>query len=464
LTNAPMSQMTPAAHFNVVLCHERGLEKRHVEDVVALFERHPGPVTVSSISKSVELKKAGPIGSLLWADTFAAIREVREVERVPAESFVYLLTKTANEHNWFATEDPENMRNGFGHLGDFTWTTSAPNSAIVSHYLLKGIFNTLVQDAGIEWLTLWHQKPRGCFFDFCEVKEDLSFKLRTADICGDCLSVFQSIGVPDSLLAQTVTIMETTRRQAINTGQFLSAEVSFSGWPFPVAITRHKAVQAANPLLRFMLLLDHFDSLVRYFYLAHEVVAGRTPAIEERPSLGWWVDQLAKSLKGERHFREIVSIAHQENVVALRNERRGHGWMASSEEAYRGEAENLERVLDQIEQELRPFLEKYRLVRPRQFRLQGGQWVIEGDHLVGSHILHPPFQLTLDSDPRSVGLVQENQVYLTDAKMEQFKVISPFIRYEHCPTCKHPRVLITDGGAQFIDVFMGHRVQLGGTC
>ena len=74
----------------------------------------------------------------------------------------------------------------------------------------------------------------------------MSFKLRTADICGDCLSVFQSIGIPDSLLAQTVAIMETTRRQAINTGQFLPAEVSFSGWPFPVAITRHKAVQATN--------------------------------------------------------------------------------------------------------------------------------------------------------------------------------------------------------------------------
>ncbi len=457
-----MTPRTPNAIFNVVLCFERGLEKRHVEDVVALFARHSGPLAVTSISKPVELKKSGPDASLLWVDTFAAIRGVRDSENIAAETFIYLLTKTENENNWFAVEDPDNMRNGFGHVGDFSWATSAPNSAVVSHYLLKGIFNTLVQEAGIEWISLWHRKPRGCFFDFCEVKSDLNFKLRTADICGDCLTVFQSIGIPDSLLAQTVTIMEATRRQALNTGQFLPPEVSFHGWPFPVAITRHKAVQATNPLLRFMLLLDHFDSLVRYFYLAHEVIAGRASAIEEKPSLGWWVDQLARSLKGERNFREVVSIAQQDKVVALRNEKRGHGWMAAHEEAYRAEAEKLELVLDKIEQEMRPFLEKYRLVLPRQFRLQDGQFIIEGEHLGGSHVLHPTFKSKLDSDPRSVGLTQENQVYLTDAKMEQFQMISPYIRYEHCPTCEHPRVLITDGGSQFIDVFMGHRVRLGG--
>lgn len=459
-----MSQMTPPAAFNVILCYERGLDKRDVEDVAVLFERHSGPVTVRIVSRPVELKKAGPDDSLLWQDTFAAIRGLRETEKAPTDAFLYLLTKTENENNWYAVQDPDHMRNGFGHVGDFSWITSASHPAIVSHYLLKSIYNALVQEAGIDWFTLWHQEPRGCFFDFCAEKSDLNFKLRTADICGDCLSVFQAIGIPDSLLAQSVMLMEATRRQAINTGQFLPAEVSFHGWPFPVAITRHKAVQAANPLHRFMLLLDHFDSLVRYFYLAHEVAAGRPPEVEDKPSLGWWVDQLAKSLKGEKHFRAVLAIAQEEKVVFLRNEKRGHGWMAASEEAYRGEAEKLERVLDQIEQELRPFLEKYRLVLPRQFRLQGGQWIVEGDHLVGSHVLHPTFKVNLDSDPRLVGLVQENQVYLTDAKMEQFKMMSPYIRYEHCPTCKHPRVLITDGGSQFIDVFMGHRVQLGGTC
>jgi hypothetical protein len=254
--------------------------------------------------------------------------------------------------------------------------------------------------------------------------------------------------------------MEASRRLAINTGQFLDHEASFNDWPFPVAITRHKVVQALNPLLRFMLLLDHFDSLVRYFYLAHEVEAGRRPVQVDRPSLGWWVDQLAISLQGQSHFRDVVRIAEQERVVNLRNERRGHGWMSADEESYREEADNLEKTLARIEEELRPFFEKHRLLIPRQIQLTDGTWIVDGDDLLGSHILHPPFRLEFKDDPRAVGLTGLNDVFLTDNRMQKFRRISPFIRSAFCPECRHPRVLITDGGHQFIDVLMGHRVEL----
>ncbi len=464
IENHTMKRKSQGTNFKVVLCFERGLDERDVRDVVTLFEWHPGPVSVSNISRPLELRKRGPKGTLLWADAFAAIQSLRESEGIPAESFVQLLTTTNNENNWYAATEEGHMRNGFCHLGDFKWATSAPSSAVAAHYLLTNLFDALVEEAGVPWLSLYHEVSRGCFYDFCEDKKEVAFKLRTADLCSDCLPRLQSIGIPNEFLSQTIRIMEAIRRQALNTKQFLPSEASFHAWPFPVAITRHKAVQATNQLLRFMLLLDHFDSLVRYFYIAHEVVEGRSPVIQERPSLGWWVNQLARSLRGADHFREVVAIAQQERVVSIRNERRGHGWMSASDDAYSGDAKNLERVLDEIEQELRPFLENYRLIVPRQFRLQEGSFVVEGDHLMGSNILHPPFKLQLDSDPRSVGLVQENQVYLTDSNMKRFHKIAPYIQYVLCPTCNHPRVLITNGGSQFIDVFMGHLVQLGGNC
>lgn len=199
---------------------------------------------------------------------------------------------------------------------------------------------------------------------------------------------------------------------------------------------------------------------MRYFYLAHEVDAGRQPGAVDKPSLGWWVDQLASSLKGEEHFREVVRIADQEKVVRLRNERRGHGWMSANEESYREEGDKLEKALTRIEEELRPFFEKHRLVIPRHIQLTEGTWFVDGDNLVGSHILHPAFRLEVKDDPRSVGLTSLNDVFLTDNRMKQFRPMFPFIRSAVCPECRHPRVLITDGGRQFIDVFMGHRVEL----
>lgn len=86
---------------------------------------------------------------------------------------------------------------------------------------------------------------------------------------------------------------------------------------------------------------------------------------------------------------------------------------------------------------------------------------MEGDHLIGSHILHPPIRITL-GDPLSAGISKTTpaQVYLTDSNMSRFWNISQYIRSGVCPECRHPRILISDGSKQFIDVLMGHRVEL----
>ncbi len=450
--------------FRVVLFSERGLDKNLAGQVHDLFARHPGPVSVEVGGNDVEIPKAGPDGSLLWADIFTVLCQLRESNAIECDTFVYLLTKTHNENYWYATEDKANMRNCFGHVSEFRWLTSAPIWAVSAHFILKSIFNETIEKHSAPCENFWHEEPEGCFFDFCEYLPDLRLKLRTADICGDCIKDLREMGVPDNLFRQTVAIMETTRTSVIRTGQYRVAEPGFEHWPFPVAVTRRKAEQQINPLLRFLQLLDHFDSLVRYFYLAREVVSGRKPGIKERPSLGWWVDQLAQSLKGEKYFRDVVAIAENEKVVKLRNEKRGHGYMPPSDESFRYEADRLVVILGDIERDLTPFFQKYQLVIPRRLDLCGGKYVLEGERLQGSHPLHLPFSATLKDDPRAAGILDMNKVHLTEGNMEKFHPMFPYITNETCPECKHPRVLITDGGRTYIDVFMGHRVELNPPC
>jgi hypothetical protein len=402
-------------------------------------------------------------GRLSFNETFALLRTLRVNQGLDPSTFLFLLTHTPNESNWFAAEDPVCVRNGFGLVEDYSWVTAAPVSVVVAHYVLEGIFNALVTEGGIPWRKLWHAESRGCLFDFCQRKSELALKLRTADICGDCTAAFQGICIPDDLLRQAVAIMEASRRLAVNTKQWLTADPPFQEWPFPVAITRHKVVQARNPLHRFMLLLDHFDSLVRYFYLAHEVTQGRKPELAERPSLGWWVDRLASVLPRHDPFRSVVQIANRENVVALRNEMRAHGWISASEDAYDDEAQQLEQTLTEIEAELRPFLDTWRLVVPRTFRLREGAWDVQGDLLMGSHTLHPRFSVRL-TEPNAAGMSDQGKVFVADRGMQRFMPISPFIESTRCPICQNPRILIsdgtTDGRFQYIDVLMGHRVKL----
>lgn len=448
------------ATFSVVVAPERDLERGHMNDVVRWFERYPGPVTVQAARRPPTTLALNDEGEVPWETAFTALRELRAEQSVSPDAFVVLLTKSPNERNWYAVQNPANQRDGFVHAGDFRWATSAPSSAISAHFILKGIFNALLGDAEVDWTTLRHDEPRGCLFDFCASKDQLNLKLRTADICGDCMHVFREIGIPDSLLQQTVLILEACRDLSLNTGQFRSRTSAFERWPFPVAVTRHKVVQASNPVLKFLLLLDHFDSLVRYFCIVHSVRSGKNLALVDKPSLGWWLEQLAHSLSGQAAYREVVSIAQREKVVALRNEKRGHGWMAAKSDSYAALAARLEGIVGLIEEEMAPFFESHRLVIPRAVEPRNGIYVVSGDELMGSNLLHPPLEGSLSGDPLSVGLSSMNDVFVSDPRLERFHGISPYIRSATCPECHHDRILITDGVGVYIDVFVGHRVTL----
>lgn len=371
------------------------------------------------------------------------------------------MTGRPNENNWYAAHDEGDYRTGFIHVDDFSWATSAPSSVVNAHFVLKGVLNALIAGFDPAGAQIWHDQPRGCLFDFCEEKTDLNLKLRTADICGDCMEILREVRASDSLIQQVIEIMDAGRLLSLSTRQFRRVEEQFNQWPFPVAVTRHKVVQATDPLLKFLLLLDHFDSLIRYFYLIREILEGRRPMLEDRPSLGWWVDQLARSLQGQPLFREVVRIAQQERVVSLRNERRGHGYMASHPEAYADEASQLEQIMARIEKELTPFLAGHRLIIPRQTAPKHQSFSVEGEELRGSHLLHPSFRTSL-VNPIDAGLGALNEVFVSDPAMQRFHNLSPFIVSEVCPTCHHPRILVTDGGDQYIDVFMGHRVRIQG--
>jgi hypothetical protein len=423
----------------VVLLWEDGLPREMVEETAAWFTRCPGPIIVKVAGEPTHVD--GIDGRPLeWAHIFGAIRNERLRLALPATTFVYLLLCSPNENNWFAAEDPKDMRSGFGHLSDFSWITTAPASAIGAHYLLKGVLNSLLHEAGVDWEAMWHEEPQGCLFDFCGVKSDLALKLRTGDICGDCLSVLRSAGVTEALLRQVATLMDAQRRTAVNIGQFSEGEPAFVRWPFPVAVTRHKVAQASNELHRLLLLLDHFDSLVRFVVVTHAVETARSLEIPDRPSLGWWVESLALVQGDAPALQEVRRIAENESIVSIRNEMRGHGWVSSDPRSYRTEASDLERVLAQVENRLAPFLFSHRLIVPTSIALQDGQCLVRGSVLAGSNPLSPPFEIRLNN-PLAAGLTNEREVYLTDTGMSSFKPMRPHIVSAMCPECRHERLL-----------------------
>src|SRR5580765_7450535 len=122
-----MTTANPA--FQVFLFSERGLDRKHATEVAAWFTRCAGPVSLEVVTRPVDVTLSES-GEIPWESAFKKLRELRSVTGVESEDFIYLLTRSPNENNWYAAEDPENSRNGFGHVGNFSWVTSAPSHAI----------------------------------------------------------------------------------------------------------------------------------------------------------------------------------------------------------------------------------------------------------------------------------------------------------------------------------------------
>ena len=446
--------------FRIHLARENEVPAALVQEVVKVFNEHPGPVKVSPLKTSHRLPRSRD-GIIPWREAFGSLKDLRARIKIPEREHLTLLTTAPNERNFYTVPDPKNLLNVFAHVSDFSWATTAPSWAIVTHFILKDLLDHLLVEGGcILEEAEGHRTARGCFSDFCGRKADLGLKLRTADICGECLQLFQSVGIPEALIHQLIAINETLRLTALSTAPYLPSPRRFQSWPFPVAITRHKAAQSDNSALRLGFLLDHFDSLVRYSLLAHELSHERRPEIVERPSLGWWVDQLARAFTDSPDLRGVARIAQEERIVALRNDRRGHGWMAMDAETYRPDCEALENAIGRIEGTLAPLLHGFTLVIPREIQLTDEGYRVMGEQLSGSHILHPTFTHDMTEDPRLRGLRVSNSVHLATHDLSRFWDCRPYLLSNVCPECRHTRLLITDGGRCYIDTFMGHRVDI----
>src|SRR5690242_12384815 len=103
----PLAAANPAYH--VALLWQEGLPQDIAEETAAWITTCSGPITVSVDGPAVSLLPVED-GSLAWDTVFAAVREERSRRKLPPTTFVYLLTHSPNELNWFAAEDENYMR------------------------------------------------------------------------------------------------------------------------------------------------------------------------------------------------------------------------------------------------------------------------------------------------------------------------------------------------------------------
>jgi hypothetical protein len=418
---------------------------------------------------------------LAWEAIFSECNKQRASLNLDERDYLILLTSKPNEDNWFSSFEPDGAPNIFIHTGDWDFYIPCNPKFAIAFQVIENLLQSLMSDTVEHFMSFVHEPPIGCMNDMCSWKQDITFKLRTADICSDCLEQLNKHGVSDAIIKQSLALMADLRPQFLFCrDHIINTDSSHADIPFPIAITRRKLSMAVDPLRKFLLLLDHFDSMIRTTVLLLGKVTYRdsfpaflqSTGLNQRPSLGHWVAAFQKIVRDSsemgngtipqdfiNRLSSIVSIANENMIVNLRNEKRGHGYCDCHDSSYARVFQEYAPVINSIEKYLVPILRRLRCHYVISTdRTPAGQFEMRALKLMGEH---PDFiEVIKEFTPKGVDdIPSRGRVYVSYSNETQLYGLHPYLIYDQCPVCSHNRVLLTDG-EQYLDPYAGHRVKI----
>lgn len=152
--------------------------------------------------------------SASWNNLFRICQNYRAYCNISSDDFVVLLTPKRNEHNWFGGIE-QKAKNIFIHTSDWELFIKSHHKYPVAYLIVAYVIRFLMKFDTKDFENSWHKFPLGCINDFCQNKKEIILKLRTGDICGDCLEKMQKENVNTAIISQALTIFEGIRKQML---------------------------------------------------------------------------------------------------------------------------------------------------------------------------------------------------------------------------------------------------------
>lgn len=194
---------------SVINFDEEEIFKRFYEDEEAFSKMTEPPLY--SMSRA-ELNRSFPtyVKTASWSTLFNKCETYRNSNSIPENEMVLMLTEIGNKYNWFATLDKDNPNNGFIHTADWDMFLSCPKQFPIAYEVMALLLHRFSFDAQKPITEQAHVRAIGCVSDLCMEKKDIILKMRTADVCGDCMTKLkQRMPMPDIMHA--LKIMDSLR-------------------------------------------------------------------------------------------------------------------------------------------------------------------------------------------------------------------------------------------------------------
>jgi hypothetical protein len=205
---------------NVINFEEDELLEKRVSNVKAFEKSHSIPLNYSKKSINIiENNETRPLKKFEfpfsrkttnWATIFDKCNTYRKKNGIPDNEFVILLTEVSNSKNWFASLDEKIPFNGFIHTADWNHFIKCLDSFPIAYEVVALILQKHMFNDYNELRTSVHLDPIGCINDMCLEKKDIKLKMRTADICSECMVKLKG-KLTFAEINQALNIMESLR-------------------------------------------------------------------------------------------------------------------------------------------------------------------------------------------------------------------------------------------------------------
>jgi hypothetical protein len=146
-----------------------------------------------------------------WDYFFDQCRSFREIHAIPDQDHVFLLSNMGNDKNWFGSIGPSG-RDYFIHTANWDYFfKDADEQFPIAYEVVVWLLRHLMFTDRQSMLNGIHSKPKGCANDFCQNKEEIQLKMRTADVCHFCMEKLQANSYNPLYLAQILEVFERVR-------------------------------------------------------------------------------------------------------------------------------------------------------------------------------------------------------------------------------------------------------------
>lgn len=233
--------------MNVHLIRSQGFKKEKYEEVLEFLQSFGGPVhfldetaasqfnpedlTIETVDKekfffqeshicySLHINPYPPIipkqrARADWEYLFDECVDYRFSKDMDLNDMVILLTDVANKHNWFSALDPNFRSHGFVHTADWEHYVKCSEVFPVAYLVASLVLQKHMFKDMKALKKAVHQFPLGCINDFCEHKREIILKLRTADVCYDCMNLLKDKLEPIAV-QQMLDIFEGVRKRIL---------------------------------------------------------------------------------------------------------------------------------------------------------------------------------------------------------------------------------------------------------